>query len=181
MVVVFSRAATLMPGVCSICSHAERQTIDEALVGAVPYRDIAGRHGVTPSSLTRHRKGHLSPAIVAVQAERNRDAAVSVADRVDGLYDRASAILLAAESGKQAGLSLAAIRELRALCELLARLTGELDERPQTLVVNLQTSPEWLDVRTKILAALAVFPDARAAVVAALEPGRRVIEGEVVE
>lgn len=54
--------------------------------------------------------------------------------------------------------------------ELLAKLLGELDERPQ---LNVLVSPEWHQVRTVMLAALQPYPDARAAValqLAALEP-----------
>lgn len=45
--------------------------------------------------------------------------------------------------------------------ELLAKLIGELDERPQ---VNILVSPEWIAVRTAVLEALAPHPQARAAV-----------------
>jgi hypothetical protein len=45
--------------------------------------------------------------------------------------------------------------------ELLARLIGELDERPQ---MNILVSPEWITVRTAVLETLAPHPEARAAV-----------------
>jgi hypothetical protein len=45
--------------------------------------------------------------------------------------------------------------------ELLARLIGELDEKPQ---VNILVSPEWIAVRAAVLEALAPHPEARAAV-----------------
>lgn len=168
-----------MAGSCSICTHDDREAIDEALIGGVSYRNIAKRHAVTPSALTRHRRGHLSPQIVAVQAARGE----SVADRVERLYDRASAILTAAESSGQGALTLAAIRELRSLCELLGRLSGELDNRPQLNVINLATSPDWVALRTAILTALRPYPDALAAIVAAIDPpatqlGGRVIDGD---
>jgi hypothetical protein len=54
--------------------------------------------------------------------------------------------------------------------ELLAKLIGELDERPQ---LNVLVSPEWHRVRAVMLAALRPYPEARAAValqLAALEP-----------
>lgn len=45
--------------------------------------------------------------------------------------------------------------------ELLAKLLGELDDRPQ---VNILVSPEWLAVRGAVLDALAPYPEARASV-----------------
>ena len=57
-------------------------------------------------------------------------------------------------------LILDAAGQLRASLELGAKLLGELDERP---VVNLLVTPEWLALRARIVAALAAYPEARAA------------------
>jgi transposase-like protein len=156
---------------CSVCALPERQAVDEALVSGTPYRDIARQHEVsrlTISALSRHRKAHLSPALVAVQAEKVRAGALSSAERVEGLYARAERVLEAAEEGGQGGLALASIRELRGIVELLCRLSGELDERPQVQVLNVQTSPEWLTLRSTLLSVLDRHPAARADVLAAL-------------
>jgi hypothetical protein len=64
-------------------------------------------------------------------------------------------------------MSLAAIRELRGLVELIARLTGELDDRP-VATVNIVASAEWIEVRTALYEALRPYPEAAAAVVGAL-------------
>jgi hypothetical protein len=55
--------------------------------------------------------------------------------------------------------------QLKGQVELLAKLLGELDERPQ---INVLISPEWLVVRTTLLQALAPYSDARVAVAARL-------------
>ena len=157
-----------MPRPCSVCAHDQRVEIDEQLVAGVGYRSIAERHSVTPSSLTRHRKSHVSPALAAIAAQREHDGALSLHDRVEALYTRAERILAQAEAGGQGSLSLGAIREMRSVCELLGRLSGELDDRPTVQVLNVQQSPDWLALRGVILTALAPHPDARAAVVAAL-------------
>jgi hypothetical protein len=47
-----------MPKACTVCQHAERSAIDQALADAVALRTIAGRHGVALASLGRH-KTHL--------------------------------------------------------------------------------------------------------------------------
>ncbi len=49
--------------------------------------------------------------------------------------------------------------------ELLAKLLGELDDRP---VVNLALSVDWQAARAALVAALAPWPDARVAVASAL-------------
>jgi hypothetical protein len=62
-------------------------------------------------------------------------------------------------------LVLKAVAQLRPSIELLGELVGELDARG---TVNVVVSPEWQQVRSELLAALADYPDARAAVAARL-------------
>jgi hypothetical protein len=81
-------------------------------------------------------------------------------ERVEDLYARASTILEGAEQDGRHTVSLAAMRELRGIIELLGRLTGELDDRPQQ-VVNLLVAPEWLQIRAALLTALEAHPQAR--------------------
>ncbi|TAK32388.1 MAG: hypothetical protein EPO21_15335 [Chloroflexota bacterium] len=55
--------------------------------------------------------------------------------------------------------------QLEGQTELLAKLLGELDERPQ---VNVLLAPEWQAMRATLVDALSPFPDARSAVADAL-------------
>lgn len=103
-----------------------------------------------------------------VAARRETAGARKAVDRVEDLYERASAILEAAEAGGQASLALSAVRELKGIVELLARLTGELDERPQLNVLTIAGSPEWAMVRQALLSALGPYPEAGSAVARAL-------------
>jgi len=50
--------------------------------------------------------------------------------------------------------------QLHSQIELLAKLVGQLDERP---TVNVTLSPEWATVRSALVDTLIPFPDARAA------------------
>ena len=59
--------------------------------------------------------------------------------QVRALQSKTLSILLQAEGAGDLRTALAAIREARGNVELLAKLSGELDERP---VVNLDLSPE---------------------------------------
>ena len=71
-----------------------------------------------------------------------------------------------AESAGDLRTALAAISQARGNLELLGKLAGELDDRP---VVNLNVSPEWLELRTVIVGALEPHPEALSTVVGALE------------
>jgi len=62
-------------------------------------------------------------------------------------------------------LVLKTAQQLTGQTQLLAKLLGQLDERPQ---VNVLMAPEWLQVRAALLTALAPHPEARRAVAAAL-------------
>jgi hypothetical protein len=150
-----------MARTCTICRHDEREAIDNALVRGVSLRDIAAQwQPLTASSLSRHRRDHLSPALAAVQAERVEQGAASLVDRVESLIGRTEGLLTAAEQDGRVTTALAAVRELRGLLDLYGKASGELDDRPQ-VTVNLLASPEWLSVRDAVLGALTGYPDAR--------------------
>ncbi|MBF0349281.1 MAG: hypothetical protein HQL81_16565 [Magnetococcales bacterium] len=65
--------------------------------------------------------------------------------------------------------ALGGIRELVRIVELLAKMRGELQEAPS---VNLFVSAEWTNIQAIIVKALAPYPEARQAVVQALEDHR---------
>lgn len=53
---------------CSVCAHLDRIAIDRELVanrtvGTPSLRDIAGRHGISKTSLARHKDTHLEPHV----------------------------------------------------------------------------------------------------------------------
>ena len=53
-----------MPRTCTVCTHADRPEIDQALLTGQPLRDIAGRVGTSRSALLRHKKADI-PTTVA--------------------------------------------------------------------------------------------------------------------
>lgn len=153
---------------CKVCTHLDQADIDADIAGGMSNTATAAKWGMSKDSVRRHRDSHLSKSLVTVLARRDTAGAVKALDRVEHLYTRASAVLDAAEAEGQAGLQLAALRELRGTVELLAKLTGELDERPQVQVLNVSTSAEWGQLRGVLMAALYPFPEAGRAVALAL-------------
>ena len=155
-----------MPRTCTICRHGERVDIDKALVTRTPFRDIAGRHGVSKSALVRHHDDHLPASLVRAQRAQEAAQADELLAQVLDLRDRAERILDAAEADKNWTASTGAIREWRACLELLGKLAGQLAAAP---TINIIMSAEFQAVQAGILAALRPYPDARLAVSAALE------------
>ena len=150
-----------MPRVCTICTHPERETIDAAIVGGEPYRSITERFSVSTGAIARHKSDHI-PATLAQATEAQEIAhAGDLLAQVRDLHSRALAILGKAEKGGDLRTALSGIAQARACLELLAKLLGELDERPQ---INLLLTPEWQAIRAAVWQALRPYPEARLAV-----------------
>ncbi len=155
-----------MPRSCTVCTHPDRTEIDEALVGGIAFPALVAEYRVSKDSLSRHKANHLPAKLVMAQAAEEVAQADTLLDQARNLQARTLAILEAAEETRQHRTALSAIREARSNLELLAKLLGELDERP---VVNLSVTPEWLELRAVIVTALEPHPQALRAVVGALE------------
>jgi hypothetical protein len=150
------------PRACTVCTHPELEAINHDLVEGIPNRRIASHHDVTERAVRNHKSGHLPAALVKAQEAQEVAVADDLLDQVRALQERALVILNKAEETGELRTALGAIREARGNLELLAKLLGELDERPQ---VNILIAPE---VRHVIVQALQTYPEARLSVANAL-------------
>ncbi len=156
-----------MPRECTVCGHDLSHESNVALVQpGASNRRIASQFGVTERAIRNHRTEHLPELLLKASAAVEVAAADDLLAEVRGLQARTLAILEASEETNEHRIALAAIREALTNLELLAKLLGELDDRP---VVNLTVSPEWLELRAVIVGVLDTHPDARGAVLRALE------------
>jgi hypothetical protein len=155
-----------MPRRCTVCDHPERHGIDETLVTGAPYRSVAKRFAVSESSVYRHKTEHLPAHLLKAREVEEVAQADVLLEQVRHLQTHALGILERAEKAGDRRTALAAISQARGNLELLGKLAGELDERP---VVNLNVSPEWLELRAVIVGALWPHPAAHTAVLRALE------------
>jgi hypothetical protein len=103
--------------------------------------------------------------LVKAEAARETARADDLLGQVQDLQRRTLTILEKAEKAEDWRTALSAIREARGTLELLARLTGELQQEG---TVNLVVSPQWLSVRAALLQALAPYDEVRVAVAASL-------------
>jgi hypothetical protein len=155
-----------MPRSCTVCEHLEKDTIDRELVGSASNRSVASLYDVSEAAVRRHKANHLPAKLVMAVKAAEVVEADNLLHQVGDLQRRALAILDKAEETGELRTALSAIREARGNLELLAKLLGELEERP---VVNVLVSPEWLELRAVIVGALEPHPEALRAVVGALE------------
>lgn len=150
-----------MPRVCTICEHPEREAIDRALVAGDANTRLSSVFAVSEQALRRHKAAHLPARLVLAEKAAEVADADNLLGQVGDLQRRTMAVLEAAEASHEHRTALAAIREARGNLELLAKLIGQLDERP---VTNVLVSAEWVTVRTAMMEALDPHPQARLAV-----------------
>jgi transposase len=155
-----------MPRTCTICRHTDREAIDASLVGGESFRHIAARFGVSTTALQRHKRDHLPAALAQAQDAVELARGDDLLAQVRGLQRRTLAILTAAERARDGKLALQAVGEARRNLELMGKLAGELQQEG---TVNIIIAPQWVTLRTVILAALGPYPEARLAVARALE------------
>jgi hypothetical protein len=158
-----------MPRVCTICTHDQRLAIDRALVEGESAPRIAAKYRVSDDAITRHR-AHIPAKLAQAQDAEEAAQADDLLRHVRALRGKSYALLQKAETAGDLKTALLGIREARACLELLAKLQGQLDERP---IVNVLISPQWVALRAVILQTLAPYPDARAALAEALHEAER--------
>ncbi len=157
-----------MPRTCSICTHDQRQAIDAALLAGETFRHIASRFGTSTTALQRHKAEHLSERMAKV-AERHAEAdvrtAIDVVTQLRAINAAAISVLRDARDAGDGALTLQATDRILKQIELQARL---IDLIQDGTTVNVVVSPQWVELRTLIVAALAEYPEARQAVAAAI-------------
>jgi hypothetical protein len=112
------------------------------------------------------KEGHLSKLMALARDAERAARADSLLDRIEALQSRTEAALVRAEQGDNPAHVFRGISEMRANLELIGEVTRELNRTP---TLNFCLSAEWLELRTLIVNALELHPEARDAVVAALE------------
>ena len=156
-----------MPRTCTVCSHPEREAINEALAAQHSLRGIARKYFGSvkaEDALARHKADHVPAVLVKAAQAREIAHADHLLEEANRLYQVATAIMEQHQADKP-DTALRTIQTAGRLLVLPGELLGELNRTPQ---VHLYLSAEWLQVRAVVLQALAPFPEARAATAQAL-------------
>jgi hypothetical protein len=155
---------------CLTCAQAQHAHIDAEIVAGTSLAVVARRYKVSTDSLARHRDGgHISPAVVVSAASSASDALSATVERVEVLVTRLEGLMGVAEDRKALTGASNLARELRQCLELIAKLKGELVDRPAVnLSVNVLSSPELARLVSSLLVALSPFPEAKLAASKAL-------------
>lgn len=159
---------------CTVCSHLKRAAIDQALLDdSEPVVGIAERYSLSATAVARHRDTHLAERLAAV-AERNANAdirqALDVIGQLREINEATKDVLKVARDKENHGLALRAIDRLQQQIELQAKLIDLINDAP---TINVTVSPQWIELRTTIIAALENYPEARQSVTQALQANER--------
>jgi hypothetical protein len=172
---------------CKVCEHLECARIELACASGKSERKVAAEFGLRRDSVRRHWQNHVSgarkaeliggPVVIAKLAERAAEEDRSLLDYLSILRSELLHLFLAA---KDRGLTFDAAsiaQRLLNVLEAIGRLNGQL--RQAGITVNVANSvnswptvvlndPQIIKMQSAIIRALSPFPEARAAVVAAL-------------
>jgi hypothetical protein len=151
---------------CSICTHGERERIEQALIKGKPLRDIAGQHSVSRSALHRHKKHHLPPKLAKAEQAQEVAQADDLLEELGKLRRITWAILGKALAANDLKTTLQAVAQAKSNLELMARLEERLRDG---VTINILAVPEWITLRTVILRSLEPYPEARLALAEALQ------------
>ncbi len=154
-----------MPRKCSVCEHIQVKDIDESLVNGTGLRKIAERFSLSTTAVHRHKK-HLNGTLIKAREVMKITHADNLLEQVKYLQEKSLHILSKAEEIGDYRACTSAINEARKCLELLGKLAGELQDG-QT--VNVIVSPQWVELRTTIIEALEPHPEAKFAVLGALQ------------
>jgi hypothetical protein len=118
---------------CTICTHARRDTIDAALlVHSEGYRNIAEQYGVDYVSLWRHAHTHLAEQIRESKALSEMLSADNLLAKLGELDRETREMLTEARTAGKINVALSAVRESRGNIEAFARI-GPMSEVEQRL------------------------------------------------
>jgi transposase len=101
-----------MPQTCKACKHPQRAAIDAALARGESLRDIAGRFGISDTSICRH-KAHNSASIVKASERREERFGMNLADELLRINRKAWELLAKMEADGDHRGSVVALREVR--------------------------------------------------------------------
>ncbi|MCK1601050.1 hypothetical protein IVB02_06345 [Bradyrhizobium sp. 166] len=167
---------------CTVCAHDERWRIELLRAGGASLDSLATKFGLSKDAIGRHWHNHVSaelkasylvgPAQLAELAAKAADEGASVLDHFRAVRTMLMSQLAATtEAGDARGAAIVA-SQLVGVLEKIGKVTGEIATIAQGTIniqnnVAIVNSPQFAKVQAAQLAALAPFPEARAAVVAA--------------
>jgi len=169
-----------LTGRCQGCNHPERVRIERFLATGAAIKGAARKFAIDYHALRRHWRNHVSAearaTYIAGPAAAKDQLEKIVADESLGLIDHYRIVRGALYKGFTAAVELGDGNFLALLAGRLhenfrdcGRLTGELQRGPLLNIQNnVLVNPDYTRAIARIVSAVAPYPEAREAVIAAL-------------
>lgn len=181
-----------------VATHPHRAAIEQALANGVGLKILAAKYGIGVDVLSRY-KNKMPPELKAALRVRPMKSDEELAELrelesrslMDNLVWQRGRLYANADMSRELGDlagERAALAEAGKATERIAKLLGELGTviKHDHRHVHLAATPEWHAIRVELVRALKPYPEAHAAVVAAIQRaeaiaagGMAVIDGEV--
>jgi hypothetical protein len=181
----FRPTAQIFARGCQICRHPDRWRLELLKAGGASLDSLAAKFGVHRNSVKRHYDRHVSPELKATYLlgpVQLQELAAKAAEQGGSVLDHLHAVRVVlmgqmstmVEANDGRGVAYVAGR-LTTVLETIAKISGELGDLARSTTYNITNNvavlsehPAFAKLQATMLRALAEFPDARAAVVAAL-------------
>lgn len=151
---------------CSICTHPQRDEIDQAIVSGEKYRSISQRFDVSEAAIGRHKK-HISAAIVDAERQKAVSGTAKMLKELSRGFDSlARAADRAEEEGDDRRMAYL-WKTAGDLAKPLLQIAGDLPGDGTT--INIYQAPQWLKIQAVIFRELQPYPDIRVRLAEALK------------
>ena len=145
---------------CRICTHPEREAIDQAIISDVPYRSITEQYGVSNGSIARHKEaGHISQALIQANEVREITRSTDLLDMTMNLLTEAQDIVNESRQDGDLRTALDGIGKITNILKLLMAVNLALSDRQAKTSVT--TDPEFQRVMSVIMEELDPYPEVR--------------------
>jgi len=145
---------------CRICSHPERDDIDQAILSGVSYRSLTEQYGISAGTIARHKEGgHITQALVQAKQVQEITRSADLLDMTMSLLNEAQDIV---EESRQEGdrrTALDGIGKITNILKLLMAVNLALSDRQAKTSVT--TDPEFQRVMSVIMEELDPYPEVR--------------------
>ena len=156
---------------CPICRHVERSLINHAIAEGRPDSYLTNHFAADAGSVRWHKENCLAIGEdgAAAEATGNREIADSNREHHEQLRGlRETALKIAVEAAANEKQWRTALAAMNAVSRLVLQ-EAKLRDRKRPPQPRLADSAEWQQLKTRILAVLERFPEARQALTEALQ------------
>lgn len=119
-----------MARTCTICKSKNLNSIDQALIEGISYRDIASRYSVGKASLQRHASNHLPAHLLRAKKTEELTQANNLVSQLISLEADAKRITEKAEQENDFKCALAGVRERSRLLQIRGTILGQIKSAP---------------------------------------------------